>query len=102
VEFQIESRSGRVTVSGDMTVYCAAELKPALLAEAAARHPSLELDLSQVQEFDTAGLQLVLLLYREMHGRLEIVSCSPNVQAALALCHLNRLIADDTGTAEAA
>jgi anti-sigma B factor antagonist len=102
VEFQIESRSGRVSVSGDMTVYCAAELKPALLAEAAAGYNPLRLDLSQVQEFDTAGLQLVLLLYREMQGRLKVVACSPNVQAALTLCHSGHLIADDTGTVEAA
>jgi anti-anti-sigma regulatory factor len=85
-----------------MTVYCAAELKPALLAEVAAGYPSLELDLSQVQEFDTAGLQLVLLLNREMHGRLEVVACSPHVQAALALCHASHLIVDKTATPEAA
>jgi anti-sigma B factor antagonist len=89
-------------VSGDMTVYCAAELKPALLAEAAAGYSSLQLDLSQVQEFDTAGLQLILLLNREMQGRLKVVACSPNVQAALALSHSTYLIADDTATAEAA
>jgi anti-anti-sigma regulatory factor len=85
-----------------MTVYCAAELKPALLAEAAAGYNPLRLDLSQVQEFDTAGLQLVLLLYREMQGRLKVVACSPNVQAALTLCHSGHLIAADTGTVEAA
>ena len=102
MEFQIESRSGRVSVSGDMTVYCAAELKPALLAEAAAGYHSLELDLSQVQEFDTAGLQLVLLLAREMQGRLRIVASSPIVRAALELSHASRLIGADPGSAEAA
>jgi anti-sigma B factor antagonist len=101
VEFQIESRSGRVSVAGDMTVYCASELKPALLLEAAAGHNSLELDLSQVQEFDTAGLQL-LLLNREMHGRLRIVACSPGVRATLELTHLDRLIGADTPGSEAA
>ena len=85
-----------------MTVYCASELKPALLAEAAAGYNSLELDLSQVQEFDTAGLQLLLMLNRELQGRLRIVACSPGVRAALTLCHASRLIADDTSTAEAA
>jgi anti-sigma B factor antagonist len=91
VEFQIESRSGTVTVSGDMTVYCASELKPALLTEVAAGHHLL--DLSQVQELDTAGLQLLLLLNREMQGRLRIVACSPIVRAALELTHLDGLIA---------
>jgi anti-sigma B factor antagonist len=102
VEFQIESQSGRVSVAGDMTVYCASELKPALLLEAAAAHNSLELDLAQVQELDTAGLQLLLLLNRELQGRLRIVACSPGVRAVLQLTHLNRLLGADTSAAEAA
>ena len=100
MEFQIESASGRLSVAGDMTVYCASELKPALLAEAAAGYDSLELDLSQVQEFDTAGLQLLLMLNRELQGRLRIIACSPGVRAALTLCHASRLI-EDTRTTEA-
>jgi anti-anti-sigma factor len=95
MEFALESRSGTVNVSGDMTVYVASELKTALLAEFAAGHTSL--DLSQVQEFDTAGLQLLLMLNRELPGGLKIRACSPGVRAALELTHLNRLI-----TAEAA
>jgi anti-sigma B factor antagonist len=95
VEFQIKSRSGTITLAGDMTVYVAAELKTALLAEFAAGHTAL--DLSQVQEIDTAGLQLLLLLNRELQGALKIRACSPGVRATLELTHLGRLI-----TAEAA
>ncbi len=102
MEFHIESQSGRVSVAGDMTVYCASELKSALLLEVAAGHNSLELDLSQVQEFDTAGLQLLLLLNREMHGRVRIVACSPGVRATLELTHSSRLLCADTPIAEAA
>ena len=102
MEFQIESRSGRVSVAGDMTVYCAPELKPALLLEAAAGHNSLELDLSQVQEFDTAGLQLLLLLSLEMQGRLRIVACSPAVHAVLELTHSGRLLGAHTPGPEVA
>jgi anti-sigma B factor antagonist len=91
VEFQIESRSGTISVSGDMTVYAASELKTALLAEVAEGNTSL--DLSQVQEFDTAGLQLVLLLRRELQGALKIVACSPGVRAALDLTKMNALLA---------
>ncbi|HEY2399871.1 MAG TPA: STAS domain-containing protein [Steroidobacteraceae bacterium] len=90
MEFQIESRSGTVTVSGDMTVYVAAELKTALLAEFAAGQTAL--DLSQVQEIDTAGLQLLLMLNRELQGTLKIRACSPGVRATLELTHLERLI----------
>jgi anti-sigma B factor antagonist len=91
VEFKIETLAGTVSVSGDMTVYCASDLKTALLAEAAAGFNSL--DLSQVQELDTAGLQLLLMLNRELPGGLRIVGCSPGVRATLELTHLNELIA---------
>jgi anti-sigma B factor antagonist len=86
VEFQVESRSGTISVSGDMTVYAAPELKAALLAEVAAGNTVL--DLSQVQEFDTSGLQLVLLLNRELQGALAIVACSPGVRATLELMNV--------------
>lgn len=73
-----------------MTVYVAAELKSALLAEVAAGNSTL--DLAQVQEIDTAGLQLLLLLNRELGGALKIAACSPGVRATLELVHLDRLI----------
>ena len=93
MEFQIESRSGTVAISGDMTVYAAAELKTALLAELADGNTAL--DLAQVQEIDTAGLQLLLMLNRELGGALEIVACSPGVRGTLELAHLNGLLAKE-------
>ena len=90
MEFAIESEAGVVTVTGDMTVYAASELKTALLAAVADGHTAL--NLAQVQEFDTAGLQLILLLNRELQGALRIVACSPGVRATLELAHLNRLL----------
>jgi len=86
VEFQIESRSGTISVAGDMTVYAASGLKTALLAEVAAGNNRL--DLAQVQEFDTSGLQLLLLLNRELQGALKIVACSPGVRATLELMNV--------------
>ena len=64
--------------------------EPPGVAAVAAGHSSL--NLSQVQEFDTAGLQLVLLLNRELLGGLRIVGCSPGVRATLELAHLTKLI----------
>ena len=86
MDCQIEARAGTIRVSGDMTVYAASELKTALLAEVAAGNCAL--DLSQVQEFDTSGLQLVLLLKRELQGKLQIVACSPGVRATLELMNV--------------
>ncbi|MBS0416989.1 MAG: STAS domain-containing protein [Proteobacteria bacterium] len=86
MEFQIESRAGTISVAGDMTVYAAAELKTALLAEVAAGNSRL--DLAQVQEFDTSAVQLLLLLNRELLGGLKIVACSPGVRATLELMNV--------------
>ncbi len=89
MEFEIESRSGTISISGDMTVYAASELKTALLAQVAAGNSRL--DLAQVQEFDTSAVQLLLLLNRELQGGLKIVACSPGVRATLELMNVKFL-----------
>lgn len=54
----------RLAMTQDMTIYHALPQKTELL-EALAEGRALELDLSQVSEIDTAGLQLLLLVKRE-------------------------------------
>lgn len=51
-------------VTGTLTIYTAQESKQGLL-KALEECQELELDLSQVSEFDTAGFQLLILLKRE-------------------------------------
>lgn len=71
----------------DMTIYHAAELKPLVLAEVReAARP--ELDLANVAELDSAGIQLLYLAQREARaaGRaLRITGCSPVVREILEL-----------------
>lgn len=59
-----DAAPARICVSGSMTIYEAAGQKDELLAALAAA-AALDLDLAQVDEADTAGLQLLLLLRRE-------------------------------------
>ncbi len=54
----------RIAIDGPMTIYEAVEHKRELLA-ALADADGLEIDLSNVDEMDTAGLQLLLLARRE-------------------------------------
>lgn len=54
----------RLYPEGEMTIYRAAELKPALL-DALAQSDEIELDLSSVSELDTSGVQLLMLMKRE-------------------------------------
>lgn len=54
---------GTIQAEGSMTIYEAAQLKP-LMLEALQKHQHIEIDLSEVAEMDTAGMQLLLLLKR--------------------------------------
>ena len=80
-----------VCIEGEMSVYRAAELKPALL-EPAMGGGVLELDLSAVTEIDSTGLQLLLLARREAlarQGGLCVVAQSPAIAEMLALLQLD-------------
>ena len=76
-----------LAVEGEMTIYRAAELKPALL-EAVRAHETPALDLSAVTEFDSAGLQLLLMAHGEaarLGRRLAVRAASPAVRDVFAL-----------------
>lgn len=85
-----QARQGAVAclaVEGEMTIYRAAELWPALL-EAVRTHDAPALDLSNVSEFDSAGLQLLLVAQREARqlGKvLGLTAASPAVHEVFAL-----------------
>ena len=78
-------------IDGEMTIYRAAELKDVLygaLREAAAEARGLALDLSQVTEFDSAGIQLLLVARREAQRQgqtLHLVAPSGAVREVFAL-----------------
>ena len=67
---------GELRVDGEMTIYRATEVAQTLFASVRAQAGDVNLDLSDVTEFDTAGLQLVLMARRmvEANGhRLDVV-----------------------------
>ena len=62
-------------IEGELTIYTAAETKARLLP-LLAQCIDLEIDLSQVNEMDSAGLQLLILAKRactERNGNLHLV-----------------------------
>lgn len=86
----------RISVVGSMTIYEAATQKGELLA-ALAGAPALELDLGGVDEADTAGLQLLLLLRREAAAGgkpVRVVSVSPALVEVLDRYGLDGAFAD--------
>jgi anti-sigma B factor antagonist len=58
----------RLAIDGEMTIYTALETKAQLLQHLDKRK-ELEVDLSQVTDIDSAGLQLLILLKRETMAR---------------------------------
>lgn len=85
-----------LALQGELTVFTAMESKQTLL-EALAPGATVECDLSGVTEFDTAGVQLLMLAKREAAARgavLRLSSHSPAVLAAFDLLDLGRHFGD--------
>ena len=85
-----------LVLSGELTIQTAAERKVALVeALETAGHAGVTdlcLDLAEVTELDTAGLQLLLLIQREAahHGcRVTLGAMSQAVTDVLAIAHLD-------------
>jgi anti-anti-sigma factor len=85
-----------LAISGDLTVQVAADWKVQLVAALEAA-TTLRIDLSEVIEMDTAGLQLLLMIHREAEAAgkpLELTGHSRAVLDVLALAHLNVDLSD--------
>ena len=86
----------RLSINESMTIYQAPELKARLL-ETLGSAEIIELDLSQVGEIDSAGLQLLLLAKREAGAAgktMTIVSHSPAVRELIEFANLGRHFGD--------
>ena len=80
----------RLVLQGPLTIYDASALKNRLL-EVLQDGQEIELDLAQVAEIDTSGVQLLLLLEREVQrlgGRLRMTAVSGAVREVLDFCRL--------------
>lgn len=83
-------------ITGEMTIYTAAEHKDQLLAFIESGH-ALEINLSQVSELDTAGLQLLILAKQEaVHSqkKLRFIMHSNAVLDVLELANLTSAFGD--------
>lgn len=64
LRYEEQNNKCAVTLEGEMTIYTAAELKEKLLA--VLDYPQeLEVNLSDVSEIDSAGIQLLMMLKKE-------------------------------------
>lgn len=95
MSFELSERKDVLCVRGEMTIYDAAGLKERLFAAVRSRAGDAKLDLSKVTEFDTAGLQILLMAERVAIAcgtRMQVLNPSDAVRSTLDLCRLTRLI----------
>jgi anti-anti-sigma factor len=89
---------GRVFLSGEMNIYAAPLLKNELLAALRANLGDAAIDLAQVTEMDTAGLQMIMLARRlslACGSELRLLNPSEPAREVLELCGLQKLIVDE-------
>lgn len=90
---QKNGNTAGVAVGGEMNIYNALELKAALM-KSIDESETVELDLSGVSEFDSAGLQLLLLARKECERggkRLRFTAKSAPVESVIGLFNLGEL-----------
>jgi anti-sigma B factor antagonist len=104
IERQDTDGGCRIAVSGEMTIYSAAELK-AKLIEAAGAARAVECDLTEVSDFDSTGVQLVLLLQRaatDIGGSMRVTGASDAVRELLDLYRLSGELISAAGASDQA
>lgn len=77
-------------LQGDLTIYNAIEQKAELLNYLACSE-ELEINLSQVNDIDTSGLQLLILLKREAVKHAKKLSYIMHSKAVLEILEMTRL-----------
>ena len=90
-----------LAIEGELTIYRAAELKDAML-DAVRQHVAPAFDLSAVTEFDSAGLQLLLVARQEaarLGKTLRVQDAAAAVREVFALLGVPFPGIDDMGGA---
>jgi anti-anti-sigma factor len=98
LELRAIQRDGQpgLELAGELTIYTVAEARRQLV-DWLARVPALELNLKEVEELDTAGVQLLVWLKRTAAASgtaLVLAHHSPSVVAVLDLLKVNGHLGD--------
>jgi len=86
----------RITVDGALNIYCASDTREQLLT-ALSKGQELEIDLSALEELDTAGIQLMLMLKQEalrLGKGCQFINHSPAVREVMDLLNLASALGD--------
>jgi anti-sigma B factor antagonist len=94
ITLNVKGKSKILKLQGDFTIYAAADSKSELLA-AVRDNPALHMDMTAVEEIDTSGVQLLLLMQREAKKtghQLEITAASDAVKEVIHLFDLQAVL----------
>ncbi len=83
----------QIRIEGEFTIYTAAESKQQLM-DVLSEHPAFNVELDAVEEIDTSGVQLLLLMQREakrIGKTLTLSGASPAIQEVINLLDLAEL-----------
>lgn len=80
-------------VAGEFNIYHAAQLKDELQGLLAS-HQQLEIDLGAVEDFDSSGVQILLLLKREAQRQNRTLTFSNHAPAVREVLDLLNLVAE--------
>lgn len=86
IQRRTTAKQTTVKLSGDITIYDAGTAKEALLENVKGLDRKVLLNLEQIEELDTAGIQLLLMFQRLVHqmgGDLETVAVSESAAQVL-------------------
>jgi anti-anti-sigma factor len=82
VQRETTAKQSLLTISGDITIYQMMDASHLLLDSDEGLDRQVLLDLQQIEELDTAGLQLLLMMKRHVEdcgGSMQVVSLSESV-----------------------
>lgn len=97
---EIEKRDGLVGIRGEMTIYEAPALKDDLFAALDSEPGDCAVELAGVAEFDTTGLQILMMAQRACAARgasFSLANPSAIVREALELLQIHSLPILSTG-----
>jgi len=81
-----------LAIRGEFTIFCAAEMKARLVETLENPATDLEIDLADVTEIDSAGLQLMVLIKREAIARGKTLRFAQHSAAVLDLLDLYDMV----------
>lgn len=93
IDVEHKGQTAHIALTGELTIYTAAETKTGLTS-AIEGAKDVEIDLSNVSEIDTAGLQLMLIAKRHPDKAVRFINHPPAALRLIDLANLGRVLGD--------